>query len=102
MQPTERFRTNAKIVIAILLPVLTYFSTMNLPINDRSILSAVNNFLWIASGVYFVLYLPIKGLGLRHWVFKVLLVLLVFSMFLTAFNGAMAHRSNIIRTQQNG
>ncbi|HLN63420.1 MAG TPA: hypothetical protein VK464_17935 [Symbiobacteriaceae bacterium] len=96
----ERLGPAIKIGLAILLPVLTYWSTMTLPINDRSLLTTLNNFLWISCGVYFVLYLPIKGLGLRQWVVKVLLVLLVFSMFVTTFNGAIAHRSALIRSGQ--
>lgn len=81
-----------KLALAVLLPVSLYVSTINLPLRDASWLGFINNALWIATALYFVLYLPIKGLGLRNWVAKVLVALLTISLLTTSFQAAVKTR----------
>ncbi|HYG59865.1 MAG TPA: hypothetical protein VD902_17510 [Symbiobacteriaceae bacterium] len=86
-------RTAAKIFLAILLPLLTYWSTVNLPLDGASWWTPVNNFLWIASAVFFVLYLPLRGLGTRNWVFRVIVALVAVAMITTGFQAAVKYRA---------
>jgi|GEM_PF-6902626 len=81
-----------KLALTVALPVLLYFSTINLPLSDNSWLGFLNNALWIANALYFIIYLPVKGMGLKHWVVKVLVALLAISIVTTAFQGAVKLR----------
>lgn len=86
-------RAIAKVLLAISLPLLTYWSTMNLPLDGTSWWVPLNNFLWIASAMYFVVYLPLRGLGVRHWVMKVMIALLAVSIMATAWQAAVKFRA---------
>lgn len=81
-----------KLALAVLLPISLYVSTVNLPLRDASWLGFINNTLWIATALYFVVYLPIKGLGMKNWVAKVLVALLAVSLLTTSFQTAVKHR----------
>lgn len=86
-------RTIAKVVLALLLPLLTYWSTVNLPLDGTSWWVPLNNFLWIATAMFFVVYLPLRGLGLRQWVMKVMAALLAVSILATAWQAAVKFRA---------
>jgi len=86
-------RAVAKFVLALLLPLLTYWSTTNLPLDGTSWWVPLNNFLWIATAMYFVLYLPLRGLGIQHWVMKVMAALLAVSIMATAWQAAVKFRA---------
>lgn len=77
-----------KVLVTALLPTLLYFSTRGLLLGQQSALVSLNNFLWIANAVYFVYYLPVRGLGLSNWVNKVLVALFAIAVLATAFQGA--------------
>lgn len=89
-----------KWALGVALPVLLYVSTINLPLGDNSWLGFFNNFLWIGTAIYFVGYLPMKGLGLRSWVAKILVALLAVSIMTTAFQGAVKVRREQYNAQQ--
>ncbi|HWI64113.1 MAG TPA: hypothetical protein VNT75_19925 [Symbiobacteriaceae bacterium] len=91
-----------KIVLAVVLPVALYFSTITLPLNDSSWLGFWNSALWIANGLYFVIYLPVKGLNRRNWVAMVLLALLAVAVFTTAFQAARNDRTERYKQQTTG
>ncbi|HYF76193.1 MAG TPA: hypothetical protein VD973_03585 [Symbiobacteriaceae bacterium] len=82
-----------KLALAVLLPVSLYFSTVNLPLRDASWLTFINNALWVATALYFVVYVPVKGLGLKNWVAKVLVALLAVSLLTTSFQAAVKDRA---------
>jgi hypothetical protein len=53
--------------------------------------------------MYFIAYLPIRGLGFKTWVWKVLTALLAIAVWITAFNGAalyMREQTMTVNTQQ--
>lgn len=81
-----------RVALALALPVLVYVSTVTLPLDDNSWLGFFNNALWIASALYFVIYLPVKGLDGRNWVVRILLALLAVSILTTSFQGAVKDR----------
>lgn len=87
-----------KLAFTTLLPTLLYFSTRGLLLNQQSALVSLNNFLWITNAVYFVYYLPVRGLRLSNWVNKVLVALLAIAILTTAFQGAVKLR----RMQETG
>ncbi|HYF91411.1 MAG TPA: hypothetical protein VD969_04115 [Symbiobacteriaceae bacterium] len=91
-----------RLILAVALPVLLYFSTVNLPLGDSSWLGFLNNFLWIATAIYFVLYLPIRGLGLKHWMARILVALLAVSILTTAFQGAVKVRRDQYKAPKAG
>ena len=89
-----------RIVLAIILPVALYFSTTTLPLNDNSWLGFWNSALWIANALYFVIYLPVKGLNRRNWVVMVLCALLAVAVLTTAFQSARNDRTERYKLQQ--
>ncbi|MDF2626411.1 MAG: hypothetical protein K0R39_242 [Symbiobacteriaceae bacterium] len=91
-----------KVLLAVLLPVSLYFSTVNLPpLGEASWLHInVNNWLWLFNAVYFVIYLPVKGLGLKNWVAKVLVALLAVSLLTTGFQAAFKARMEQAQVQK--
>lgn len=98
----ERMKVPAKIVLAIALPGLAYWSSLKIPILATGMAAALNNFLWISSFAYFALYLPVRGLGIskRNWPFKVIAAIAGFALVLSLFNLAMNERSKMIRGER--
>lgn len=89
-----------RLALAIALPVLLYVSTITLPLNDNSWLGFWNSALWIASALFFVIYLPVKGIDRRNWVVRILLALLAVSILTTAFQAAVKDRRERHKTLQ--
>ena len=97
---SDGLKLGLKGVLAVVLPVLVYWSTMTLPLADRSWRGTLNNFLWIALGIYFIIYLPWRGLRLKSWVMQILVALLAVSVVVTAFGGARNMRLERWRVEQ--
>jgi flagellar biosynthesis component FlhA len=85
-------QTLIKFLIAVALPALTYWSTRAMPFGQVNAITTLNNFCWMASALYFVGYLPLKGLRLKHWIPKIVAALLAISLFLTGWQAAARYR----------
>lgn len=87
-------------LLALVLPIALYFSTRTLPLDDNSWLGFWNSALWIANALYFIIYLPVKGLTQKNWVLMVLCALVAVAVFTTAFQAARNDRMERYKLQQ--
>lgn len=83
---------SARITLAVILPLVTWWSTINMPVDHVNWISTLNNFGWLASGLFFIFYMPLRGFGQVHWILRILAALLAVSLFLTGFQAAMTYR----------
>jgi hypothetical protein len=81
-----------KLLLALSLPALTYWSTIHMPFGEVNAITTLNNFGWMASALYFIGYLPLKGLGFKHWIPRIFAALLAVSLFVTGWQVAARYR----------
>lgn len=92
-------KTLLKIAIAIALPLLAYYTGVKLPVSPSSWQKLMNNFAWVTMAVYYLFYLPVRGIGNRPWVFKVLMVLLGIAIVASTWQAANDARTQGVAPQ---
>lgn len=92
-------KTLLKILIAVALPLLAYYTGVGLPVGARGWPMYANNISWFALGIYFVIYLPLRGIGNRPWVFRVLMAVLGIAVVASTWQATLDARSKFLEAQ---
>lgn len=88
-----------KVLIAVALPLLAYYTGVNLPAEASGSQKFLNNFSWVSTAIYYLYYLPVRGIGNRPWVFKVLMAVLGIAIVASTWQATQDARARALEGQ---